>query len=163
MIGWVDRGESSDRARLGRPVIDGIASATFLDTLHGFFVAGTSAHFIAIANVREHQIDPEQLWIGMEHITQRHMAFVVIGIHHGRDTNLPHVRSTFDGLGFLLGHRQCRQQHACQNGYDGDHHQKFNQGKTALLGTKCFHESWGGETGHHELLKGVCENHPRLP
>ena len=59
MIGWVDRGESSDRARLGRPVIDGIASATFLDTLHGFFVAGTSAHFIAIANVREHQIDPE--------------------------------------------------------------------------------------------------------
>ena len=55
---------------------------------------------------------------------------MVIRTHPPGKYQLAMVVHAGDGLGLHLGLAQCGEEHAGQNGNDGDHHQQLNQGKT---------------------------------
>ena len=57
------------------------------------------------------------------------LAAVVIHVKPHGDAQLAHIAETVDGLGFLLGFGQSRQQHRRQNRNDGDYHEQFNEGE----------------------------------
>ncbi|MPN43347.1 hypothetical protein SDC9_190906 [bioreactor metagenome] len=59
---------------------------------------------------------------------------MVVPVHGESAAELFLVRATFYRMGGRAGVVQRRQQHRGQNGDDGDHNQKFNQGKQMLHG-----------------------------
>jgi hypothetical protein len=62
---------------------------------------------------------------GGEHV------IVVAGVNDDSDPNLFQIAGTVDAQRPLLGFAQCRQEHGCQNGDDGNDDEQFNQGEGA--------------------------------
>ena len=54
---------------------------------------------------------------------------IVGGVEVGGDGPLPEMRQTIDLLGLEFRFGECRQEHARQDGDDGDDHQQFDQGE----------------------------------
>ena len=57
---------------------------------------------------------------------------VVIQIHVERDAPLPEIAGAGGARGALFGPRQRRHEHGRQNRNDGNHHEQFDQGESAL-------------------------------
>ena len=63
-------------------------------------------------------------------ITGKTSLGVVVGIEVDGNPPLSVVGGAIDNFGAEFGRCQCRQQHGCQNGDDGDDHQKLDQRKS---------------------------------
>jgi hypothetical protein len=59
-------------------------------------------------------------------------AFVLVGVHADGHAQLLQVVDALDAFAGFLGPGQCRQQHAGEQGNDGNDHQQFNQGEAEL-------------------------------
>ncbi len=63
----------------------------------------------------------------------RKSLVVVIQIHVKGNAPLPEIAEAGGAVGMLAGSGQRRQEHAGENGDDGNHHEEFDQGKTKFL------------------------------
>ncbi len=72
------------------------------------------------------------------------IVFVVVGVKVHVEADLAEVVEAVDALAFFFGFGEGGQEHAGQNGDDGDYHQQFDEGEGqsfASLGRVCrFHD-----------------------
>ena len=73
----------------------------------------------------------------------RKTFFIVARVHNAGEHELFGVVHAENALGFFFGFPEGWEEHSCQDRDDGDNHQQFNKGKTALGCLKSIHSVVG--------------------
>lgn len=88
----------------------------------------------------------------MVQIIRHQFVFPIHGIHVPTELELFGVAEAADLVRLGLGFAEGGQKHAGQNGDDGDHHQKFDQGKGAAPNRYGLRGARGGAVCIHRLI-----------